>query len=127
MAPSSESSPDDEVVVQAFESTHGAEDGEGHGKVETGAFLAELGRGEVDGDGLVGVAEAGVHEGGLDSFAAFADGVVGGADEHEIAGHATAEEVYFNIDEVGVDTVHRSTFSFEERHEPWIPWRDRME
>ena len=79
-----------EVAVETGKRTHGAENGESHREVETGAFLAHVGGGQIDRDGLIGVAEAGVGEGRFDAFAAFTDGGIRHADEHEIAGHAAA-------------------------------------
>ena len=108
----------DEMVVETFEGTHCAQNGEGHGEIETGTFFAELSGGEIDGDGLVGVPEAGVHERGLDALTAFANRVIGGADQHEIAGHTAAEKIDLDVDGMGVDSVHGGTSGLEERHEP---------
>ena len=38
------------------------EDAERHRQVESRAFLADVGRGQVDGDAFIGIAEAGVEQ-----------------------------------------------------------------
>ena len=63
IAPSSESSPMRDVVVECCHRAHRAQDAERHRQVEARAFLAHVGRREVDGDAFVGIAEAGVDQG----------------------------------------------------------------
>ena len=75
-----------------------------------------MGGGEVDGNGLAGVAEAGIHEGGFDAFAAFAHCGVRHADEHEIAGHAAAVQVHFDINGMRVDAGESGRAGLEQRH-----------
>ena len=105
------------VAVAIWGETLRAEDAESHGQIETGAFLTHVGGGKIDGDGLVGVSEAGVKKGGFDPLAAFSDGGIGHADQSEIFGHAGFVQVHFDIDGVGVNAVNRRAASFEKSHE----------
>ena len=102
---------------RAFDGAHGAQDAHGHGQVEARAFLAYIGGGEIDGDALVGIAEARIDEGALDALAAFADGHVGHADHHGIPRVAGCEHVDFDIDQVSINAINRGTAGFEQRHE----------
>ena len=67
------------------EAAVGAEDADGDGEVEAGAFFFEVGGGEVDGDAGGWEVEAGVADGGADAVAGLADGGVGEADGGEAA------------------------------------------
>ena len=108
---------DEDVLVEGLHGAHGAQDAHGDRQIEAGAFLTYVGRGEVDGDAFVGVAEAGVDEGTLDALAAFANGDVGHADHYGIPRVAGCEHVDFDIDQVSIDAIDRSTAGFEQRHE----------
>jgi hypothetical protein len=108
---------DEDVLVQGLHRAHGAQDADGHGQIEAGAFLAHVGRGQVDGDAFVGVAEAGIDERALDALAAFADGDVGHADHYGVPRVAGREHVDFDIDQVSIDAIDRSAAGLEERHE----------
>ena len=108
---------DEDVLIEGLHGAHGAQDAHGHGQIEAGAFLAHVGRGEVDGDALVGVAEAGVDERALDALAAFADGDVGHADHYGVARVAGCEHVDFDIDQVSIDAVNGGAAGLEQRHE----------
>src|SRR5450759_26803 len=108
---------DEEVPVQRLNRAHGAEDADSDGEIEAGAFLAYIGRGQVDGDAFVGVAEAGIDQRALDTLAAFTDGDVGHADHYGVPRVARREHVDFDIDQVSVDAINRSAPGFEKRHE----------
>src|SRR5690242_14050129 len=98
-----------------------ADQAESHGEVEAGAFFAEVGGSEIDGDALaIGEFEAAVAQGALDAFAAFLDGVIGKADDVEIL-HASGADVDLDFDEVGIDAVHGGADGFEE-HDPCALW-----
>ena len=62
-----------------------AENADGNGKVEAGAFLLDVGGREVDGDSGGRNVEAGVADGGAYAVARFAHGGVGQADGGELA------------------------------------------
>jgi len=68
---------DEDVAIQGLHRAHGAQDAYGDREIEAGAFFAHIGRGQVDGDAFVGVAETGIDERALDALAALADGDVG--------------------------------------------------
>jgi len=110
-----------EMFVQGFEYTHSAENPESHREIEAGAFLADVRGREVYRDGLVRVTEARVHKRRLDALAAFADGGVGHADEHEIPRHAAAEEIHFNVYGVSVNTEYGCAAGFEQRQRRTSP------
>ena len=97
----------------AEEVAHAADQAETHGEIEGGAFFANVGGSEIDGDALaVRKLEAAVAERRLDALAAFFHGVVGQADYVEIL-NARGADVDLDFDEVGVDAVDRSTERLE--------------
>ena len=97
----------------------GAEDADGDGQVEAGAFLLNVGGGEVDGDAGGRNVEAGVLDGGADAVAGLADGGVGQADGGELFFiEDDAGEVDFDIDDAGVDAVDGGAAGFEEHRRP---------
>ena len=84
--PSSPSSPTSRNRLRSsdLQCTVCAENSEGDGQIEAGAFFLEVGGGEVDGD-VGGRNEiAGVLDGGAHAIAAFAHGGVGQADGVEV-------------------------------------------
>ena len=85
-APSRPSSPmrRKSVKVAQLERAVSAEDADGHGQVEAGAFFLDVGGSEVDGDVGGREVEAGVADGGADAVAGFAHGGVGKADGVEV-------------------------------------------
>jgi hypothetical protein len=87
-----------------LESSVGAKDAKGDGKVEPGAFLLDVGGSEVDGDVRWRNQVAGVLDSSADAIAALAHGGVGQPDGVEVVliGNDTAV-VDFDIDQVGVD------------------------
>lgn len=105
-----------------FEDPHRAENTHGHGEIETCALFADVGWCQVDCDGSGWVAEAGVEESALDSFAALADRCVGHANGDEIAGGATLSHIYLNVDQVGIDSVNSSAAGAVKGHvlEMWL-------
>ena len=81
-----------------------ADESEGHGEVEAGAFLANVRRGEIDGDALAGGKFVlAIAQGGLDALAAFFEVV-----------HVRGADVNLDFDEVGVDAVDGRAERFEE-------------
>ena len=97
----------------------GAEDADGDGEIEAGAFLLDVGGGEVDGDAGGRKVEAGVPDGGADAVAGFADGGVGEADGAEgFLLLLNSGEVDFYIDDVRVDAVDRGAAGLEQHVPP---------
>ena len=89
----------------------GGEDSDSDGEVVGGAFFAEAGGGEVNGEALGGVKfEVAIFEGGGDTVAGFADGGVGEADDVE-AGLSSAD-VYFYLDDFGVESCDGTAKDF---------------
>ena len=78
----------EQMMVESRDSTHGSQNAEGHGKIKPRAFFAHVGRGQIDGDGLIGIAEAGVDERGLDAFPALAHRCIRHPDRDEVARRA---------------------------------------
>ena len=98
----------------AEERTQTAEQPQRHRKIEPGAFLAHVGRREIDGHTLpVGEFVAAVFQRGLDSFAAFLDGVVRQSDNIEVL-HSRRADVYLDLDEIGINPVHRGADRLKE-------------
>src|SRR5712692_862640 len=90
-----------------------AQDAERHGQIESRAFLADVGRGEVDGDALRrGEIEAAVLQCRLDALAAFLDGNVRQAHHVKIAQAARAD-VHLDFDEVGINAVNGGAQALE--------------
>src|ERR1035437_2060161 len=108
---------DEEVPIQSLNRAHGAQDADGDREIEASAFLPYVGRGQVDGDAFVGVAEAGVDHRTLDALADLADGNVGHADHYGVPRVPRREHVDFDIDQVSIAAINRGTAGFEERHE----------
>src|ERR1035437_743555 len=108
---------DEDVPIQRLNRAHGAQDANGNGEIEAGAFLPNVGRGQVDGDAFVGVAETGIDQRTLNALAAFPDGDVGHADHYGVPRVARREHVDFDIDQVSIDAINRSAEGVEERHE----------
>ena len=122
----------DEQAVRHFllgEAAVGSDDAEGHGQVESGAFLLDVGGGEIDGDVRGRDVVAAVLQRGADAVAALAHGGVGQADRVEVVLIALdAGAVDFDLDNVGIDAVDGGAESFVE-HEVKIPrfWRRARE
>ena len=81
---------------------HGGHDAKRNGEIIMAAFLWQVGRGQVDGDPLRRQGEPNGAEGRPHPFAAFADRLVGQANDHEI-GLAAARHVHLYIDRRGLD------------------------
>ncbi len=78
------------------------------GKIESGAFFANIGGCEIYGHTLaMRKFVAAIAHGGLDALAAFLDGVVWEADDVEVL-NARGTNVNLNLYKVGVDSVNRS-------------------
>jgi len=104
------------VAVQALDDAHGAEDAHGHREVESGPFLADVGRREIDRDALGRIAKSGVDQGGLDALPAFANCDVRHSDHDRVACRTRREHVYFDIDQVCIDAINGRAECFEQRH-----------
>src|SRR5579862_6239771 len=95
--------------------THGAEDSKGHRQIESSAFLAHVGRSEVDGHALAGIAEAGIDQGRFDALAAFSNGGVRHADGDELAAGAGIQ-VDFDVDQMRIDAEDGGRKGTEQGH-----------
>src|SRR5256885_3091935 len=96
---------------------HAADQPQSHGQVEGRAFLAHVGRGEINSYTLsMRELETAVSQRGLDTLAAFFDGIVWQTDDVEIL-HAGGTNIYFGLDHIRVDTVNRGAERFEEHLE----------
>jgi hypothetical protein len=108
--------PDHQMAVESGDLPHGAQDAEGHGQVKTGAFLADIGGRQVDGELAVRVAVTGIIKSALDPLAAFAHGGIGHADHHTILRAARLEQVDLDIDQVSINAIDGSAARFKQRH-----------
>src|SRR6266404_8479840 len=79
----------------------GGEHADGDGEVEAGAFLFDVGGGEIDGGAAHGELEAGIGEGGGDAVLGFAHGGVGQADDDNLC--VTPAGVDLDFDGIGFD------------------------
>jgi hypothetical protein len=104
------------MLFDASHRAHRAQYAHRHWQIEARAFLAYVGRREVNGNGVVGIAEAGVHERALDALPAFTHSGVGHADGDEIARRAGLVHVDFDIDQMSIDAVYGGAASLEQRH-----------
>jgi hypothetical protein len=77
-----------------------------HGQIECGAFLADIGGGEIDGDRMPGrKIEAAIAQSGANAFAAFFHGDVRQADDREMA-LVRRHDVHLGFDEICVNAEH---------------------
>ena len=107
---------EENVIVEVFpkECALAAEDAERHRQVETGTFFANVGRGEIDGHGLVrGKLEAAIAQRGFDALAALFDGRIGQAYDVELTGLPRAY-IGLDLDQVRVDAKHCGADCLEE-------------
>ncbi len=105
-----------QMVVQARYRAHRAQNAERHRQIEPRALFAHVRRGEIDGDGFVGVPEPGIDQRALDALAALANRRVGHAYSDEIARRARLVHVDFNIDQMSIDAVYGGAERLEQRH-----------
>jgi len=75
---------------------------QGDGKIKTGAFLAEIGGGEVDCVTSILEVVATVEEGTFDTVPGFFDRCIGQSDDHEVGQAATY--IYFHLNGECLDT-----------------------
>jgi hypothetical protein len=78
------------------------QDADGDREVEGGAFLSDIGGGEIDGDALQRERVARVGEGGVDAVPPFPDGALRQTDRHE--GGEAIGDVGLDLHQIGVDT-----------------------
>jgi hypothetical protein len=84
-----------------------------HGQIESRAFLAHIGRGQINRHALaVGKLIAAIPKRALNPLAALFDRVVRQAHDIEVL-HARRAYVHLDFDNVGVDSVHRSALCLE--------------
>jgi hypothetical protein len=96
-----------------------------HGQIECGAFLADIGRGEIDADRVAGgKIEAAIAQNCTDAFAAFFHGNVRQADDGEVA-LERGDDVHFAFDEISVDAEHGCAECLEKH--PKMPWRAKFQ
>ena len=100
--------------ARAIELVFGGEHAQGDGQVEAGAFLFDVGGGEIDGGAAHGGCEAGVDEGGPDAVGAFLDGGVGEADDDDL--WIAVAGVDFDFDFIG---IHAEDGAGEDLCEHW--------
>ncbi len=86
----------------------GSQHADGNGQVVSRAFLAQIGRGQIDGQAVVGgEAQAAVLDGGIDAVAALANGRIGQADQREV--RRAADNIDFDFDQFGIQTNDGAT------------------
>lgn len=94
---------DEEVLVAVgLDEVGAAEDADGHGEVEAGGVLFDVGGGEVDEEGVLGEGVAGVDDGAADAFDGLFNGGLGEADDGGLL-EATLGDIDFDLTELGVD------------------------
>ena len=100
----------------AVKDGYGAQDSQRHREVEAGALFADIGGGQIDGETLIGIAEAGIHQGGLDALAALAHCHIGHPNRNGVARRARPVHVDFDIDQMSIDAINGGATSLEQRH-----------
>jgi len=90
-----------------FQGPHGGEDADGDGQVEGRAFLADIGRGEIDGYAVPGELEAGILYGGPDPLLALLHRGLGQSDDSER--RQAVGDIHLHIDLYPVDPVNGSS------------------
>jgi len=90
-----------------FQGPHGGEDADGDGQVEGRAFLADIGRGEIDGYAVPGELEAGILYGGPDPLLALLHRGLGQSDDSER--RQSVGDIHLHIDLYPVDPVNGSS------------------
>ena len=98
---------DDERVVQVGQHLAGGRhDAEGDREVVSRALFAEVRRGQVDGQAVLGVEEAAVGDGGANPFPTFAHSGAGQSDNCK--SFQSACNIYFDFDRFGVQADDRA-------------------
>ena len=100
----------------AADGSHRAQNAERHRQIETRAFLANIGRRKIDGDGLVGITESGIEQRGLDALAAFAHRRIRHADGDEIARVSAGIHIHLDVDQVRFDSKDSRAAGPEKGH-----------
>ena len=109
----------EEAVLQLVQPDllRGRQNAHGNGQVIGRPLFAQVGRGQVHGNTLVGrKIQPTVFDGGVHPVAAFAHGGVGQAHQGEV-GVAT-DNVYFNLYQVGLQTDNRTANDFGQHEGP---------
>ncbi len=104
------------MLVREPYSSHRAENAKRHRKIEARAFFANVGGRKVDGYGFVGIAESGIHQGGLDPLAALTDRRVRHTDSDKVARIAARVHVHFDIDQMSFNAENSRTSSPVQGH-----------
>ena len=95
--------------------SHRPQNPQSHRQIEARAFLSYVGGREIDGDALVRIPEAGVHERALNPLPAFAHRRIRHPDGDEVAILARVH-VHLDIDYVRIDPEDRGRAGAEEGH-----------
>ena len=89
------------------------------------SLLADIGRGEIDGDRVAGgKIETAIAQSCTDAFAAFFHGNARQADDGEVA-LERGDDVHFGFDEICVDAEHGCAECLEKH--PKMPWRAKFQ
>ena len=90
----------------------GGHDAEGDWQVVGGAFFAEVGRGQVYCQAVLGKVESAVGDSGTNAFAAFTDGGAGEADDGQP--FEPVGDIDFDFDLFGIETYNGTAAHFGE-------------
>ena len=91
-----------------------AQNSQCHGQIEAGAFFLDIGRRQVDGDVGGRNIVSGILQRGADALAALAHRGIGQANGVKVIFvGADAGDVNLNLDDIGINAIHRGAQSFE--------------
>ena len=111
------------VVQLGGHLARGRQDAQGNGQVVGRAFLAQVGRRQVDGETVLRIEEAAVGDGGAHALTALAHGGVGQADERHL--FKTAGNVDLDMDGLGIQPDHGTTVDLGKHGAPFPGSEDR--
>ena len=107
----------DQQMVFGFRNcTHGAKNGRCHGQVEARAFLAQVSRRKINGDGFTRVAVTGVQQSRFNPFPALLHGGIRHAHCDKVARRTGRVHIDFDVDQVRVDALDGSAKSAKKGH-----------
>lgn len=115
----------DHIVVSVADGTHCTQNGCGHRQVKARAFFADVRRREIDRHRFAGVAEAGVEQGRLDTFAALLDSGVGHSDCDKVAIVTAGVHVDLNVDKACVNALNNRAVGAKQCHGTLV-WETRI-